>query len=140
MGALQNDRLRSMPASFLPPSPVNKPGTKGATLEYRYLKQGISAGGPDHILLNKINLTNYLIIFENQCALVITFIRSYVCGQTYSQSPDKISYHTVRRCYCSPLWQARSGEILFFFFTNYIGHGCLKVPWHAILWMLIYRC
>ena len=26
MGALQNDRLRSMPASFLPPSPVNKPG------------------------------------------------------------------------------------------------------------------
>lgn len=25
--ALQNDRLRSMPASFLPPSPVNKPGT-----------------------------------------------------------------------------------------------------------------
>ena len=32
MGALQNDRLRSMPASFLPPSPVNKPGTKGATL------------------------------------------------------------------------------------------------------------
>ncbi|KAM3615296.1 uncharacterized protein V6R79_026211 [Siganus canaliculatus] len=27
MEALQNDRLRSMPASFLPPSPVNKPGT-----------------------------------------------------------------------------------------------------------------
>lgn len=27
MVALQNDRLRSMPASFLPPSPVNKPGT-----------------------------------------------------------------------------------------------------------------
>uniref|UniRef100_A0A8C5DBV3 Squalene monooxygenase n=1 Tax=Gouania willdenowi TaxID=441366 RepID=A0A8C5DBV3_GOUWI len=26
MEALQNDRLRSMPASFLPPSPVNKPG------------------------------------------------------------------------------------------------------------------
>lgn len=26
MVALQNDRLRSMPASFLPPSPVNKPG------------------------------------------------------------------------------------------------------------------
>lgn len=28
MVALQNDRLRSMPASFLPPSPVNKPGTE----------------------------------------------------------------------------------------------------------------
>uniref|UniRef100_A0A7N8WM63 Squalene monooxygenase n=1 Tax=Mastacembelus armatus TaxID=205130 RepID=A0A7N8WM63_9TELE len=28
MVALQNDRLRSMPASFLPPSPVNKPGTQ----------------------------------------------------------------------------------------------------------------
>lgn len=28
MEALQNDRLRSMPASFLPPSPVNKPGTE----------------------------------------------------------------------------------------------------------------
>lgn len=28
MMALQNDRLRSMPASFLPPSPVNKPGTE----------------------------------------------------------------------------------------------------------------
>lgn len=27
MVALQNDRLRSMPASFLPPSPVSKPGT-----------------------------------------------------------------------------------------------------------------
>lgn len=27
MVALQNDRLRSMPASFLPPSPVNKSGT-----------------------------------------------------------------------------------------------------------------
>ncbi|XP_014912883.1 squalene monooxygenase [Poecilia latipinna] len=26
MEALQNDRLRSMPASFLPPAPVNKPG------------------------------------------------------------------------------------------------------------------
>lgn len=26
MVALQNDRLRMMPASFLPPSPVNKPG------------------------------------------------------------------------------------------------------------------
>lgn len=26
MVALQNDRLRTMPASFLPPSPVNKPG------------------------------------------------------------------------------------------------------------------
>lgn len=28
MVALQNDRLRSMPASFLPPSPVNKSGTE----------------------------------------------------------------------------------------------------------------
>lgn len=28
MEALQNDRLRSMPASFLPPVPVNKPGTE----------------------------------------------------------------------------------------------------------------
>lgn len=28
MVALQNDRLRSMPASFLPPSPVNKTGTE----------------------------------------------------------------------------------------------------------------
>lgn len=27
MVALQNDRLRSMPSSFLPPSPVSKPGT-----------------------------------------------------------------------------------------------------------------
>ena len=111
MGALQNDRLRSMPASFLPPSPVNKPGTKGATLEYCYLKQGISAGGPDHILLNKINLTKLsYYLWESVCT------GHYgVCGQTYSQSPDNISYHTVRRCYCSPLWQARSGEILIFF-------------------------
>lgn len=29
MVALQNDRLRSMPASFLPPSPVSKSGTDG---------------------------------------------------------------------------------------------------------------
>ncbi|CAJ1061903.1 squalene monooxygenase [Xyrichtys novacula] len=28
MSALQNERLRSMPASFLPPSPVSKPGTE----------------------------------------------------------------------------------------------------------------
>lgn len=33
MVALQNDRLRSMPASFLPPSPVHKPGTENSLQE-----------------------------------------------------------------------------------------------------------
>ncbi|XP_055019840.1 squalene monooxygenase [Boleophthalmus pectinirostris] len=37
--ALQNDRLRSMPASFLPPSPVNKPGNANTTHSPREVRK-----------------------------------------------------------------------------------------------------
>uniref|UniRef100_A0A1A8PMP5 Squalene monooxygenase n=4 Tax=Nothobranchius TaxID=28779 RepID=A0A1A8PMP5_9TELE len=50
--ALQNDRLRSMPASFLPPSPVNKPGV--LLLGDAYNMRHPLTGGGMSVALNDI--------------------------------------------------------------------------------------
>nr|XP_020467248.1 squalene monooxygenase [Monopterus albus] len=52
MMALQNDRLRSMPASFLPPSPVNKPGV--LLLGDAYNMRHPLTGGGMSVALNDI--------------------------------------------------------------------------------------
>lgn len=54
MGALQNDRLRSMPASFLPPSPVNKPGV--LLLGDAYNMRHPLTGGGMSVALNDVQL------------------------------------------------------------------------------------
>uniref|UniRef100_A0A8C5C4F0 Squalene monooxygenase n=1 Tax=Gadus morhua TaxID=8049 RepID=A0A8C5C4F0_GADMO len=54
MGALQNDRLRSMPASFLPPSPVNKPGV--LLLGDAYNMRHPLTGGGMSVALNDVQI------------------------------------------------------------------------------------
>ncbi|XP_053183312.1 squalene monooxygenase [Scomber japonicus] len=54
MGALQNDRLRSMPASFLPPSPVNKPGV--LLLGDAYNMRHPLTGGGMSVALNDVRI------------------------------------------------------------------------------------
>ncbi|XP_012678585.1 squalene monooxygenase [Clupea harengus] len=54
MGALQNDRLRSMPASFLPPSPVNKPGV--LLLGDAYNMRHPLTGGGMSVVLNDVRI------------------------------------------------------------------------------------
>uniref|UniRef100_A0A672HFS3 Squalene monooxygenase n=1 Tax=Salarias fasciatus TaxID=181472 RepID=A0A672HFS3_SALFA len=52
--ALQNDRLRSMPASFLPPSPVNKPGV--LLLGDAYNMRHPLTGGGMSVALNDVRI------------------------------------------------------------------------------------
>ncbi|MBN3306103.1 ERG1 monooxygenase, partial [Amia calva] len=52
--ALQNDRLRTMPASFLPPSPVNKPGV--LLLGDAYNMRHPLTGGGMSVVLNDIRI------------------------------------------------------------------------------------
>ncbi|XP_033837657.1 squalene monooxygenase [Periophthalmus magnuspinnatus] len=52
--ALQNDRLRSMPASFLPPSPVNKPGV--LLLGDAYNMRHPLTGGGMSVALNDVHI------------------------------------------------------------------------------------
>ncbi|XP_035254423.1 squalene monooxygenase [Anguilla anguilla] len=54
MVALQNDRLRSMPASFLPPSPVNKPGV--LLLGDAYNMRHPLTGGGMSVVLNDVRI------------------------------------------------------------------------------------
>lgn len=54
MVALQNDRLRSMPASFLPPSPVNKPGV--LLLGDAYNMRHPLTGGGMSVALNDVRI------------------------------------------------------------------------------------
>ncbi|KAJ8291065.1 hypothetical protein GJAV_G00020980 [Gymnothorax javanicus] len=54
MEALQNDRLRSMPASFLPPSPVNKPGV--LLLGDAYNMRHPLTGGGMSVVLNDVRI------------------------------------------------------------------------------------
>ncbi|CAN9514141.1 unnamed protein product [Ophioblennius macclurei] len=54
MEALQNDRLRSMPASFLPPSPVNKPGV--LLLGDAYNMRHPLTGGGMSVALNDVRI------------------------------------------------------------------------------------
>uniref|UniRef100_A0A7N8YIX9 Squalene monooxygenase n=1 Tax=Mastacembelus armatus TaxID=205130 RepID=A0A7N8YIX9_9TELE len=59
MVALQNDRLRSMPASFLPPSPVNKPGV--LLLGDAYNMRHPLTGGGMSVVLNDIRIWRSLL-------------------------------------------------------------------------------
>uniref|UniRef100_A0A8C6TU10 Squalene monooxygenase n=1 Tax=Neogobius melanostomus TaxID=47308 RepID=A0A8C6TU10_9GOBI len=54
LDALQNDRLRSMPASFLPPSPVNKPGV--LLLGDAYNMRHPLTGGGMSVALNDVRI------------------------------------------------------------------------------------
>uniref|UniRef100_A0A672ZFD1 Squalene monooxygenase n=1 Tax=Sphaeramia orbicularis TaxID=375764 RepID=A0A672ZFD1_9TELE len=57
--ALQNDRLRSMPASFLPPSPVNKPGV--LLLGDAYNMRHPLTGGGMSVALNDVRIWRSLL-------------------------------------------------------------------------------
>lgn len=57
--ALQNDRLRSMPASFLPPSPVNKPGV--LLLGDAYNMRHPLTGGGMSVALNDVHIWRNLL-------------------------------------------------------------------------------
>nr|BDI08703.1 squalene epoxidase [Pagrus major] len=59
MVALQNDRLRSMPASFLPPSPVNKPGV--LLLGDAYNMRHPLTGGGMSVALNDVRIWRNLL-------------------------------------------------------------------------------
>ncbi|XP_060756921.1 squalene monooxygenase isoform X2 [Neoarius graeffei] len=59
MLALQNDRLRTMPASFLPPSPVNKPGV--LLLGDAYNMRHPLTGGGMSVVLNDIRIWRELL-------------------------------------------------------------------------------
>ncbi|XP_034729946.1 squalene monooxygenase [Etheostoma cragini] len=59
MEALQNDRLRSMPASFLPPSPVNKPGV--LLLGDAYNMRHPLTGGGMSVALNDVGIWRRLL-------------------------------------------------------------------------------
>lgn len=59
MVALQNDRLRSMPASFLPPSPVNKPGV--LLLGDAYNMRHPLTGGGMSVALNDVRIWRALL-------------------------------------------------------------------------------
>ncbi|XP_008321918.1 squalene monooxygenase [Cynoglossus semilaevis] len=59
MGALQNDRLRSMPASFLPPSPVNKAGV--LLLGDAYNMRHPLTGGGMSVALNDVRIWRTLL-------------------------------------------------------------------------------
>ncbi|XP_053737373.1 squalene monooxygenase [Synchiropus splendidus] len=59
MEALQNDRLRSMPASFLPPSPVNKPGV--VLLGDAYNMRHPLTGGGMSVALNDVRIWRSLL-------------------------------------------------------------------------------
>ncbi|XP_076006671.1 squalene monooxygenase [Genypterus blacodes] len=59
MEALQNDRLRSMPASFLPPSPVNKPGV--LLLGDAYNMRHPLTGGGMSVALNDVRIWRSLL-------------------------------------------------------------------------------
>ncbi|KAI1894124.1 hypothetical protein AGOR_G00112590 [Albula goreensis] len=59
MVALQNDRLRSMPASFLPPSPVNKPGV--LLLGDAYNMRHPLTGGGMSVVLNDVRIWRALL-------------------------------------------------------------------------------
>ncbi|XP_008277409.1 squalene monooxygenase [Stegastes partitus] len=59
MVALQNDRLRSMPASFLPPSPVNKPGV--VLLGDAYNMRHPLTGGGMSVALNDVRIWRSLL-------------------------------------------------------------------------------
>ncbi|KAJ7985598.1 hypothetical protein DPEC_G00353730 [Dallia pectoralis] len=58
MLALQNDRLRTMPASFLPPSPVNKPGV--LLLGDAYNMRHPLTGGGMSVALNDVRIWRIL--------------------------------------------------------------------------------
>ncbi|XP_023667970.1 squalene monooxygenase [Paramormyrops kingsleyae] len=57
--ALQNDRLRTMPASFLPPSPVNKPGV--ILLGDAYNMRHPVTGGGMSVVLNDVRIWRELL-------------------------------------------------------------------------------
>ncbi|KAM4633218.1 LOW QUALITY PROTEIN: squalene monooxygenase [Polymixia lowei] len=57
--SLQNDRLRSMPASFLPPSPVNKPGV--LLLGDAYNMRHPLTGGGMSVALNDVRIWRTLL-------------------------------------------------------------------------------
>ncbi|CAJ1061901.1 squalene monooxygenase [Xyrichtys novacula] len=59
MSALQNERLRSMPASFLPPSPVSKPGV--LLLGDAYNMRHPLTGGGMSVALNDIRIWRNLL-------------------------------------------------------------------------------
>ncbi|XP_032411189.1 squalene monooxygenase [Xiphophorus hellerii] len=59
MEALQNDRLRSMPASFLPPAPVNKPGV--LLLGDAYNMRHPLTGGGMSVALNDVCIWRVLL-------------------------------------------------------------------------------
>ncbi|XP_056262011.1 squalene monooxygenase isoform X1 [Pseudoliparis swirei] len=59
MGAIQNDRFRSMPASFLPPSPVNKPGV--LLLGDAYNMRHPLTGGGMSVALNDVGIWRSLL-------------------------------------------------------------------------------
>ncbi|XP_028986350.1 squalene monooxygenase [Betta splendens] len=59
MVALQNDRLRSMPASFLPPSPVNRPGV--LLLGDAYNMRHPLTGGGMSVALNDVRIWRSLL-------------------------------------------------------------------------------
>ncbi|KAM6967773.1 squalene monooxygenase [Aplochiton taeniatus] len=72
MEAIQNDRLRSMPASFLPPSPVNKPGV--LLLGDAYNMRHPLTGGGMSVALNDVRIWRGLLtdipdLYDNSAML-----------------------------------------------------------------------
>ncbi|XP_072515254.1 squalene monooxygenase [Salminus brasiliensis] len=72
MLALQNDRLRTMPASFLPPSPVNKPGV--LLLGDAYNMRHPLTGGGMSVVLNDVQIWRALLrnisdLYDDQAML-----------------------------------------------------------------------
>ncbi|XP_077384299.1 squalene monooxygenase [Festucalex cinctus] len=72
MEALQNDRVRSMPASFLPPSPVNKPGV--LLLGDAYNMRHPLTGGGMSVALNDVRIWRSLLrnipdLFDDKAVL-----------------------------------------------------------------------
>uniref|UniRef100_A0A3B1IYN8 Squalene monooxygenase n=1 Tax=Astyanax mexicanus TaxID=7994 RepID=A0A3B1IYN8_ASTMX len=72
MLALQNDRLRTMPASFLPPAPVNKPGV--LLLGDAYNMRHPLTGGGMSVVLNDVQIWRTLLrnipdLYDDQAVL-----------------------------------------------------------------------
>uniref|UniRef100_A0A8D3AD34 Squalene monooxygenase n=1 Tax=Scophthalmus maximus TaxID=52904 RepID=A0A8D3AD34_SCOMX len=96
MVALQNDRLRSMPASFLPPSPVNKPGV--LLLGDAYNMRHPLTGGGMSVALNDVRIWRSLLdnipdLYDDTCAI----LNPAVPPPSFFFSKGKEKFHWERK-------------------------------------------
>uniref|UniRef100_A0A665UCE4 Squalene monooxygenase n=1 Tax=Echeneis naucrates TaxID=173247 RepID=A0A665UCE4_ECHNA len=129
MVALQNDRLRTMPASFLPPSPVNKPGV--LLLGDAYNMRHPLTGGGMSVALNDVCIWRSLLqnipdLYDDAAMLqvneatVIFFIR---VDHTPMMS-FKILIHTLHSIKYNSLHELRRACFQYF----KLGGECIAGP------------